>query len=182
LSEEHGGRVDTERKHEQCPQYFRLQRENRCLAGTDAEAVRVCCVKHSSSVGEEMLPHVAAHLEYTNGLEAKGLLFASGPFIEPGVLVGDGLTILQTETIEEARFLMDAELDLPVADETGLKGNDDVNLAVPVDSQTDSDAAIITALQDQLGLKLKSGKFSADIISKAVCPYILCSNRCSVGH
>jgi uncharacterized protein (TIGR03435 family) len=77
---------------------------------------------------------------------------------------------------------MDAELDLPVADETGLKGNDDVNLAVPVDSQTDSDAAIITALQDQLGLKLKSGKFFADIISKAVCPYILCSNRCSVGH
>ena len=58
---------------------------------------------------EEMLPHVAEHLEYMNGLEARGLLFASGPFIESGVLVGDGLTILQTETIEEARSLMEAE-------------------------------------------------------------------------
>jgi uncharacterized protein (TIGR03435 family) len=56
------------------------------------------------------------------------------------------------------------ELDLPVTDETGLKGNHDVNLAVPEDSQTDADAAMITALQDQLGLKLKSRKVLADIV------------------
>lgn len=61
-------------------------------------------------------------------------------------------------------------LDLPVSDETGLKGNYDVNLAVPEDSQaprdsqTDADAAMITALQEQLGLKLKSQKVLADII------------------
>lgn len=58
---------------------------------------------------EQMLPHVAEHLEYMNRLEAEGLLFASGPFIQPGVLVGDGLTILQTETIEQARALMENE-------------------------------------------------------------------------
>jgi uncharacterized protein len=58
---------------------------------------------------EQMLPHVAEHLEYMNRLEAKGLLFASGPFIQPGVLVGNGLTILQTKTIEEAQVLMENE-------------------------------------------------------------------------
>jgi uncharacterized protein len=58
---------------------------------------------------EEMLPHVAEHLEYMNSLEQKGVLFASGPFIQPGVLVGDGLTILQTHTLEEARALMENE-------------------------------------------------------------------------
>jgi uncharacterized protein len=58
---------------------------------------------------EQMLPHVAEHLEYMNSLEEKGVLFASGPFIQPGVLVGDGLTILQTGTFEEARALMENE-------------------------------------------------------------------------
>jgi uncharacterized protein len=58
---------------------------------------------------EQMLPHVAEHLEYMNSLEEKGVLFASGPFVQPGVLVGDGLTILQTDTFEEARALMENE-------------------------------------------------------------------------
>jgi uncharacterized protein YciI len=58
---------------------------------------------------EQMFPHVADHLEYMNGLEAEGKLFGSGPFLQPGVLVGDGLTILQTYTIEEARDLMENE-------------------------------------------------------------------------
>jgi uncharacterized protein len=58
---------------------------------------------------EQMLPHVAEHLEYMSSLEEKGVLFASGPFVQPGVLVGDGLTILRTRTIEEARALMEDE-------------------------------------------------------------------------
>src|ERR1700685_1173629 len=58
---------------------------------------------------EQMLPHVTEHLRYMNRLEDEGFLFASGPFVQEGVLVGDGLTILQTETIEQARALMDAE-------------------------------------------------------------------------
>jgi hypothetical protein len=39
--------------------------------------------------------------------EAEGRLWASGPFIEEGVLVGDGLTILSTSTIDEARQAME---------------------------------------------------------------------------
>jgi hypothetical protein len=42
---------------------------------------------------------VAEHLVYMNALEADGRLWASGPFIEEGVLVGDGLTIQSTGTI-----------------------------------------------------------------------------------
>jgi hypothetical protein len=45
-------------------------------------------------------PFVAEHLDYTNVLEAERRLWASGPFIKEGVLVGDGLTILSTSTIE----------------------------------------------------------------------------------
>jgi uncharacterized protein len=54
-------------------------------------------------------PFVAEHLTYMNGLEAEGCLWASGPFIEDGVLAGDGLTILSTSTIEEARRAMEEE-------------------------------------------------------------------------
>jgi len=54
-------------------------------------------------------PFVAEHLAYMNSLEAEGRLWASGPFIEEGVLVGDGLTILSTGTIEEARLAMEEE-------------------------------------------------------------------------
>jgi uncharacterized protein len=39
---------------------------------------------------EDMLPFVAEHLAYMNQLENEGKLFASGPFIQEGVLVGDG--------------------------------------------------------------------------------------------
>jgi uncharacterized protein len=58
---------------------------------------------------DEMTPYVAEHLEYMNELEKGGKLFASGPFIQEGVLVGDGLTILNTSTADEARALMEAE-------------------------------------------------------------------------
>jgi hypothetical protein len=43
-------------------------------------------------------------------LEAKGLLWASGPFVQPGVLVRDGLTIFRTDSVEEARKLIEDEL------------------------------------------------------------------------
>ena len=54
-------------------------------------------------------PFLAEHLAYMNALEAAGRLWASGPFIEGGELVGDGLTILSTSTIEEARQAMEEE-------------------------------------------------------------------------
>jgi uncharacterized protein YciI len=54
-------------------------------------------------------PFVSEHLAYMDALEADGHLWASGPFIEEGVLVGDGLTILSTSTIEGARQAMEEE-------------------------------------------------------------------------
>ena len=54
-------------------------------------------------------PFVAEHLAYMNAMEAAGRLWASGPFLEEGVVVGDGLTILATSTIEEALLVMEEE-------------------------------------------------------------------------
>jgi uncharacterized protein len=48
---------------------------------------------------EDLLPFVAEHLAYMNRLESAGKLFVSGPFVQEGVSIGDGLTILQTETL-----------------------------------------------------------------------------------
>lgn len=49
---------------------------------------------------------MADHLRYIIELEKRGLLWASGPFVEPGVQVGDGLTILNADTLDEARDLL----------------------------------------------------------------------------
>jgi|SRR5271170_4300529 len=54
-------------------------------------------------------PFVAEQLAYMDGMEAQGRLWASSPFVEEGVLVGDGLMILSTSTIEEARQAMEEE-------------------------------------------------------------------------
>jgi uncharacterized protein YciI len=58
---------------------------------------------------DQMLTFIAEHLEYMNRLEKEGKLFASGPFIKEGILVGDGLTIIQTSTHQEAMALMQDE-------------------------------------------------------------------------
>jgi uncharacterized protein YciI len=58
---------------------------------------------------EDALPHVVDHLACMEELEAKGLLWASGPFVQPGVLVRDGLTIFRTDSVEEARKLIEDE-------------------------------------------------------------------------
>jgi uncharacterized protein YciI len=60
-------------------------------------------INHVAAPASAIEPFVAEHLAYMNALEAEGHLWASGPFIEEGVLVGDGLTILSTSTIEQAR-------------------------------------------------------------------------------
>jgi hypothetical protein len=53
---------------------------------------------------------IPAHLEYMIGLEKKGILFASGPLSDSsGVLRGDGLTILRTASVEEARKIAEAD-------------------------------------------------------------------------
>ena len=58
---------------------------------------------------EDILVYVTEHAAYMNRMESEGNIFASGPFLQEGVPVGDGLTILQTNTIEEARAIMQAE-------------------------------------------------------------------------
>lgn len=46
------------------------------------------------------------HLQYMIGLEKAGILFASGPLgAGDGAVPGDGLTILNVETIEQARTI-----------------------------------------------------------------------------
>jgi uncharacterized protein YciI len=52
-----------------------------------------------------MEPHAPEHLRYMNGLEENGQLWTSGPFIAPGVTVGDGLTIFNVPDEEDATGL-----------------------------------------------------------------------------
>lgn len=57
----------------------------------------------------EMEPHAPEHLRYMNSLEAKGLLWGSGPFIVPGMAVGDGLTIFNVPDEADVHHLMAEE-------------------------------------------------------------------------
>jgi len=66
-------------------------------------------IAHVNAGADAIGPHVGEHLEYMAKLEEEGRLWASGPFVVPGVLVGDGLTILRADTEDDARALMDAE-------------------------------------------------------------------------
>jgi uncharacterized protein len=66
-------------------------------------------IAHVNAGADAIQPHVEEHLEYMAKLEEQGSLWASGPFVVPGVLVGDGLTILRADTEADARALMDAE-------------------------------------------------------------------------
>ena len=53
---------------------------------------------------DRMMPHLADHLEYMTELARRGVLFASGPFLGAnGAPTGDGLSIFNTASAEEAR-------------------------------------------------------------------------------
>jgi hypothetical protein len=80
----------------------------RLLAPTLKKTLFVA-INRVAAPGSAIEPFVAEHLAYMNALEAEGRLWASGPFLEEGVLVGDGLTILSTSTIDEARQAMEEE-------------------------------------------------------------------------
>lgn len=66
-------------------------------------------INHPLKPAAEIMPFVPDHLEYMIQLEKSGILFASGPFVEPGVLVGSGLTILRATNLEQAKSYMDEE-------------------------------------------------------------------------
>jgi uncharacterized protein len=57
----------------------------------------------------QMEPHAPEHLHYMNDLEARGLVWASGPFIVPGRVVGDGLTIFNVPEETDVHRLMQEE-------------------------------------------------------------------------
>lgn len=55
---------------------------------------------------EEMVSLLPDHLDYMIGLEKRGVVFASGPFLgEDGGVPGRGMTILRAESKEEAEVL-----------------------------------------------------------------------------
>jgi uncharacterized protein len=56
-----------------------------------------------------MEPHAPEHLRYMSQLEDAGTLWASGPFVMPGVTVGAGLTIFNVADEAEVHRLMREE-------------------------------------------------------------------------
>jgi uncharacterized protein YciI len=58
----------------------------------------------STAAPERLMPYLPAHLEYMTELARRGVLFASGPFLrDDGTPSGEGLSIFNTATVEEAR-------------------------------------------------------------------------------
>ena len=66
-------------------------------------------ISHAVASADAIRPFIADHLRSMNALEARGALFASGPIVQPGVVVGDGLSILNTTDEAEAQRWMDDE-------------------------------------------------------------------------
>jgi uncharacterized protein YciI len=67
----------------------------------------VLTTSHAPSA--EMEPHAPEHLRYMNGLEDAGVLRGSGPFIVPGSVVGNGMTIFDVPDEAEVHRLMASE-------------------------------------------------------------------------
>jgi uncharacterized protein YciI len=59
---------------------------------------------------DRMAPLLVEHLEYMTDLARRGVLFASGPFLDSdGAPTGDGLSIFNTKTASEARDLAEQD-------------------------------------------------------------------------
>ncbi len=57
----------------------------------------------------EIEPHAPEHLRYMNELEEQGVLWASGPFLVPGRVVGNGLTIFNVAAEDDVHRFMAEE-------------------------------------------------------------------------
>lgn len=83
---------------------------------------------------QSLLPE---HLQYMVGLEKAGILFASGPLgAGDGAAIGDGLTILNVDSIEHARtlaaidpFVRAGARSFTVREWTLMEGRIDVSLS-----------------------------------------------------
>ena len=81
---------------------------------------------------------------------------ATGPSGCFGVMTCRKVTMA---TLARALRAHDTGIDVPVVDETGLKGTYDVTLKVAVgDAENDSGPTIFRAVREQLGLKLQASK------------------------
>ena len=71
---------------------------------------RVCIAfSHPTVSQEEMLPHVAEHLRYMAAHEDEILM--SGPIIREGQIVGEGVTVLLTDSeVKAAEFMRNEPL------------------------------------------------------------------------
>jgi len=59
---------------------------------------------------DKLAPHLADHLEYMTELSRRGVLFASGPVVgADGAPTGEGLSIFNTASAEEARRLAEGD-------------------------------------------------------------------------
>ena len=58
-------------------------------------------LQYPTASQEEMLDHIPEHLEYM--AEREDRIFLSGPLVQEGVTVGEGLTVLKTDDEAEAR-------------------------------------------------------------------------------
>ena len=59
---------------------------------------------------DKLAPYLAEHLEYMTALSQQGVLFASGPIVGAnGALTGEGVSIFNTATAQEARQLAERD-------------------------------------------------------------------------
>lgn len=58
---------------------------------------------------EMMKSALVEHLEYMISLERQGILFGSGPYFDEQRLLGDGMTIIRADSVEEAREIADQD-------------------------------------------------------------------------
>ena len=64
---------------------------------------------HLRGKKEALAPKLQAHLAYMVALEREGVLFASGPFIEGGEPVGEGLSIVRASSAASAQAVLDRD-------------------------------------------------------------------------
>ena len=84
---------------------------------------------------------------------------SSANFIYPGRVQGRGVDAWGLAG------LLSAVLHAPVADDTGLKGVFNIDLKYAPGNSTDSDLpSFFTAVEEQLGLKLQTGKVTVDTL------------------
>jgi uncharacterized protein len=86
-----------------------IQEETAALLAPMLKKTMFVATSRAVAPAKAVRPFIADHLRYMNALEARGALFASGPFVQPGVVVGDGLSIFNTGDEAEARRWMDDE-------------------------------------------------------------------------